>query len=96
VGELRDFTLSAANPYADSFASWIISRGKLAAKFHYRIEGDRLIGENDMTFGGLKVEKYRESDEAKKRIGLPLGLVVALLKDSRGDITFSLPLDGSR
>lgn len=95
VGELRDFTLSAANPYADSFASWIISRGRLAAKVHYRIEGDRLIAEHDMTFGGLKVEKSRESDEATKRIGLPLGLVVALLKDSRGDITFSLPLDGS-
>jgi len=35
------------------------------------------------------------SDEAKRKIGVPLGLAVALLKDSDGDIDFSLPLTGT-
>jgi hypothetical protein len=94
VGELRDFRLASANPYAESLTSWIIQRGRLTTKVHYRIEGDRLIAEHDVNLGGLQVQSARESDEAKRRIGLPLGLAVALLKDSRGNIDFKIPLDG--
>src|SRR5262249_2292058 len=36
VGELRDFALASTNPYADSLTSWIVQRGKLTAKVHYR------------------------------------------------------------
>ncbi len=95
VGELRDFTLPSANPYAEYFTSWIVERGKLTAKVHYRIQGDRLIANHDVTFGGLKVQQAKQSDEAKRRLGLPLGLIVSLLKDSRGDIDFTLPLSGN-
>jgi hypothetical protein len=95
VGELRNFDLTSANPYADSFTSWVVERGTLAAKIHYRIEGDRITAEHDVNFGGLKVAKGKGDDEAKKRLGLPLGLVVGLMKDSRGNIDFDLPLSGS-
>src|SRR5262249_15466438 len=95
VGELRDFTLSAANPYADNLTSWVVQRGKLTAKVHYRIDGDRLSAEHGVKFAGLNVQKARESDEAKQKLGVPLGLAVALLKDSRGDIDFEVPLHGT-
>jgi hypothetical protein len=95
IGELRDFALTSANPYADSLTSWVVQRGKLTARVRYRIEGDRLSAAHDVKFGGIQVEQSQASDEAKRRIGLPLGLVVALLKDSRGDIDFSLPLHGT-
>ncbi|HVQ75115.1 MAG TPA: DUF748 domain-containing protein [Candidatus Binatia bacterium] len=95
VGELRDYTLATANPYADSQTSWIVERGKLAAKIHYRVEGDVVTAENELTFGGLHVRRSGESDEVKKRIGLPLGLIVGLLKDTRGDINFNVPLRAS-
>ncbi|HUG35465.1 MAG TPA: DUF748 domain-containing protein, partial [Candidatus Limnocylindrales bacterium] len=95
VGEIRDFQLASANPYADSLTSWIVERGKLQAKVHYRVEGDRITAEHDVNVGGLKVAKTEGADEAKKRLGLPLGLIVGLLKDSRGNIDFNLPLQGS-
>jgi hypothetical protein len=69
--------------------------GTLAAKVHYRVEGDRLTAERDVNFGGLKVAKGKGDDEAKKRLGLPLGLIVGLMKDTRGDIDFDLPLSGT-
>jgi len=95
VGELRNFDLTSANPYTDSFTSWIVERGKLAAKIHYRVEGDRITAEHDVNFGGLKVAKAKGDDAAKKRLGLPLGLVVGLMKDTRGNIDFDLPLSGT-
>lgn len=95
VGELRDFTLASVNPYAESFLSWFIRRGKLAAKVHYRLERDRFTGTHDILVGNLQVAPAAQTDEVKKRLGLPLGLIVAVLKDHRGDITFSLPLSGN-
>ena len=95
VGELRDFSLASANPYADSFLSWIIRRGRLAAKVHYRVEQDRISGQNDVVVRNLEVARGAAGDEVQRRIGLPLGLIVALLKDTRGNITFSVPLSGS-
>ena len=95
IGELRNFDLTTANPYADSYTSWIVQRGTVAAKVHYRIEGDRLTAEHDVNFGGLKIAKGPGDDEAKKRLGLPLGLIVGLMKDTRGNIDFELPLSGT-
>jgi uncharacterized protein involved in outer membrane biogenesis len=95
VGELRDYALASANPYSDQLTSWIIRQGKLAAKVHYRIEGDRLTAEHEVNFGGLSVDRSRGSDEAKRRLGVPLGLAVAMLKDSRGNVDFTIPLRGT-
>jgi hypothetical protein len=95
IVELRDYALSGANPYAESLTSWVIQRGKLQAKIHYSIEGDRISAEHDLDFKGLRVAKSREVDLAQRRIGVPLGLAVALLKDSHGDIDLSIPLHGT-
>jgi Domain of Unknown Function (DUF748) len=95
VGELRDFSVASANPYANSFLAWIAKQGKLGMKVHYRIEQDRLIGENEIVVRNLQVAKGAESDEVQRRLGLPLGLIVALMKDSRGDINFEVPISGS-
>ena len=37
----------------------------------------------------------RDSDEVKKRIGLPLGLIVALIKDGNGNIHVNVPITGT-
>jgi hypothetical protein len=94
VGELVDFPLASTNPYAQS-TGWIVERGRLTAKIHYRIEGDQLVADHDLLVSNLKVEQAREGDEVARRIGLPLGLIVALLKDSSGDIDFAVPIKAS-
>ena len=95
VGELKKFTLPAANPYVDSVLAWIIRRGELTAKLEYRIEKDKLEAKNDILVGNLRVAPSRASDEVKKRIGLPLGLIVALIKDGNGNIHVNVPITGS-
>jgi hypothetical protein len=95
VGELRDFSLASTTPYTDSLLSWIVRRGRLGVKVHYRVEEDRISGTNDLVVRNLEVARGGTADEVQRRIGIPLGLVVALLKDTRGDITLSVPLQGS-
>ena len=94
VAELRDFSLASANPYADGLIAWTVQSGRLQAKIHYEVEGDRITATHALELKGLRVEKSRESEDAKRRIGVPLGLAVALLKDSDGNIDFTFPLTG--
>jgi hypothetical protein len=95
TGELRKFALPAANPYMDSLLAWIIRRGELTAKLEYKIDQDKLDAKNDILVGNLKVAPSRASDEVKKRIGLPLGLIVALIKDGDGNIHVNVPISGT-
>jgi hypothetical protein len=95
VGELKKFALPAANPYVDGLLAWIIRRGELTAKLEYKIEQDKLDAKNDILVGNLKVAPSRASDEVKKRIGLPLGLIVALIKDGSGNIHVNVPITGT-
>ncbi len=95
AGELRDFTLPAVNPYADHAISWIIQRGRLAAKVAIKLEGDQLTARNEMVVADLTVAPSQQSDEVRKRLGLPLGLIVALIKDGQGLIKINVPIAGN-
>jgi hypothetical protein len=94
TGELRDFTMASANPYADNAIAWIFQRGKLAARVHYRIEKGQLTAENEIVVANLQVEPSRAEDEVKKRLGVPLGLIVALVTDANNGIRVNVPLSG--
>ncbi|HEX9747720.1 MAG TPA: DUF748 domain-containing protein [Methylomirabilota bacterium] len=95
AGELKQFTLAAANPYMDSMLAWMIRRGELTAKLEYKIEQGKLDAKNDILVGDLRVAPSRASDEVKKRIGLPLGLIVSLIKDGSGNIHVVVPITGT-
>jgi hypothetical protein len=95
VGELKKLALPAANPYMEGMLGWIIRRGELTTKLEYRIEQGKLDAKNDILVGNLRVSPAKESDEVKKRIGLPLGLIVALIKDGDGNIHVNVPITGT-
>jgi uncharacterized protein involved in outer membrane biogenesis len=94
TGELRDFSLASVNPYADSFVSWIVDRGKLGVRFHYRIERGQLEASNEIFVDNIHVAPSRQDDEVKKKVGLPLGLIVALITDANNDLKIDLPMSG--
>jgi len=94
TGELRDFSLASVNPYADSFVSWIVDRGKLGVRFHYRIERGQLEATNEFLVDNIHVAPSRQDDEVKKKVGLPLGLIVALITDANNDLKINLPMSG--
>ncbi|HEX7215453.1 MAG TPA: hypothetical protein VF578_14675, partial [Methylomirabilota bacterium] len=75
--------------------AWIIRRGELTAKLETTIDGEKLDAKNDILIGNLKVARSRPSEEVKNRLGLPLGLVVALIKDGDGNIHVKIPITGT-
>jgi hypothetical protein len=93
-GELRQFTLPRANPYFRQVFDWFLKRGSVSNKIHYRIVGSDLTADNRIQIQRLGVEKDKSPIESDKKIGLPLGLIVAMITDSRGNIEFALPISG--
>lgn len=94
-GELRDFKLAQVNPYATSAIAWIIDRGKLGVKFRFHVERDQLEASNEIVVQDLHVQPTPKEDEVKKRIGLPLGMIVALITDGDNGLRVNLPMSGS-
>ena len=95
AGELRNFGLPSVNPYADNAIAWVIERGKLGVKLHYIVEKNQLIAQNEIIVENLHVARSRAEDEVQKRIGLPLGMIVALVTDSDNGIRVNLPMKGT-
>jgi hypothetical protein len=95
AGELRDFAVPRTNPYAREHLGWFARTGSLTASVEYRIVRNRLEATNEIVVQRLNVDRVPGGDGAvKDRLGLPLGLVVSLLKDARGEIRLAVPVSG--
>jgi uncharacterized protein involved in outer membrane biogenesis len=96
AGEIRDLDLPAVNPYSNKAIAWLIQQGDLKYKFTVKVENDQLTATNQVVVSKLRVAKaMRVDDQVKSRLGLPLGLIVALIKDSDGNIVLNVPISGS-
>jgi hypothetical protein len=93
-GDLRRFAVPRANPYLQRHIAWRAEEGFLATTLTCRIQGDALEARTDLRLSRLQVTRAAGEDESQARIGLPLGLVLALMKDARGDIRMSVPVGG--
>jgi hypothetical protein len=90
TGTLRDFPAPRTNPYVRHHTAWAIERGEVRTDVHYRIVGDELEATNRLVVERLAVTQL----EPEARVEIPLGLVVSLLKDRRGDIRLTVPVRG--
>jgi hypothetical protein len=95
VGELRGLQLAGFNPYTAPAIGWVVERGELAYTVRFTLDGDALEAANDVVVGQLRVVPARGADEVERRIGLPLGFLVALAKDGNGEIRVNIPVAGS-
>jgi Domain of Unknown Function (DUF748) len=95
TGETRDLQVNRLNPYLEHFVGWNATSGRLSTKIVCRLNTGDLRAANEIHLGRLQVVRAGRDDAARERIGLPLGLIVGLLKDSRGDIKLSLPVGGN-
>jgi Domain of Unknown Function (DUF748) len=93
-GELREFAVPRTNPYLLNQAAWEARDGWLTTKLHGRLDGDNLDAKTEILLRRLQVARVGGHDEAQARIGLPLGMLVSLMKDRRGDIHLALPVGG--
>jgi hypothetical protein len=63
-------------------------------RFHYRVERGQLAASNEIFVDDIHVAPSRQDDEVKKKVGLPLGLIVALITDANNDLKINLPMSG--
>lgn len=89
--EFRNLVMSELSPYSIEFAGQKIAEGKLDLDLVYRIDNNQLDGQNAIVMRDLVLGEKVDSPDAAS---LPLGLAVALLKDSNGVIDIDLPVQG--
>lgn len=93
-GELREFAVPRTNPYLLNQVAWEARDGWLTTRLSCRIDGANLDAKTEIVLSRLQVARASGHDEAQARIGLPLGMIVSLMKDRRGDIRLALPVGG--
>ncbi|MGH7332601.1 MAG: DUF748 domain-containing protein [Candidatus Rokuibacteriota bacterium] len=93
-GELHQFALPRTNPYFRQVFDYFLKQGSITNTIHYRIVGSELTADNQIKIQRLSVARDTSPIESDRKIGLPLGLIVAMVTDSRGNIEFDLPVSG--
>jgi hypothetical protein len=92
--EVRDLAMPRLNPYLRHYAGWKATGGRLSTKVVCRVKGDELHATSETNLAHLTVVRVARDEAGEHRLGLPLGMLVALLKDRHGDIKLSLPIGG--
>ena len=93
-GDLRGFAIPRTNSYLVQQVAWEAREGWLTTAIRCRIDGDALDARTEIQVSRLQLARAGADDQAQARIGLPLGMLVALMKDARGDIRVTLPVRG--
>jgi uncharacterized protein involved in outer membrane biogenesis len=89
--EFRNLLMPSLSPYTVQFAGREIDEGKLDLDLSYKIDQAQLHGQNSVVLSDLVLGAKVDHPDAAS---LPLGLAVALLKDSNGVIDLDLPVEG--
>lgn len=89
--EFKRVELTALTPYSGKFAGYRIQKGRLNLALHYQINRGQLNASNSVLLEQLQLGEQVSSADA---VDLPVRLAVAMLKDSKGNISISLPVTG--
>ena len=87
----KNLDMKSFTPYSGKFVGYAIKGGKLSMDLSYKIRKGLMEGDNKINLDSLTLGEKIESDEA---INVPLGLAIAILKDSHGQIDINLPVSG--
>ena len=79
-------------PYSGTYAGYAIERGLLNVDLQYKLEDNRMQGDNRIVVDQLKLGERIESERA---VDLPIELALALLTDANGVIDLAVPVSGS-
>ncbi|MEQ1628650.1 MAG: DUF748 domain-containing protein [Nitrospira sp.] len=84
--------LTTAGPYSGKYVGYSIRKGKLFLDLAYKLSQHELEAENKVLIDQLGFGEKTESSDATS---LPVPLVIALLKDRKGQIAIDLPVRGN-
>ncbi|MFQ5521029.1 MAG: DUF748 domain-containing protein [Candidatus Methylomirabilia bacterium] len=92
-GTLDNYELSRLNRYAEKYVGYRIRRGKVTTKGKYKYTAGKLSSTNEITLRKIQLGK-KVGPEFEKRVGIPLGLALAILEDANDEIHLSVPVNG--
>lgn len=89
--EFKNIELTALTPYSRKFAGYRIKKGRLNLALHYQVSKGQLEASNTVLLEKLQLGEKVSSNDA---VDLPVRLAVAMLRDTKGDISIHLPVKG--
>ncbi|MFO0706101.1 MAG: DUF748 domain-containing protein [Nitrospira sp.] len=90
--KFENIDLTTAGPYSGKYVGYSIRKGKLFLDLAYKVSQKELEAENRVLIDQLGFGDKTDSPDATS---LPVPLVVALLKDRKGQIAIDLPIRGN-
>ena len=93
-GEVEQLSLAPFNSYLAPHLGYRVRNGTLSLNFDLVIPGDRIQADATVTLHDLGLGDSQGSSALEKQVGLPLSLMIALLKDLNGNIDLHLPVEG--
>lgn len=88
----RNLEMARLTPYTIQFAGYAIDGGRLDMDLQYRLDRQQMDGQNNIVIREIELGDKVENEDGTS---LPLGLAVALLKDTEGNIEVDVPVEGN-
>lgn len=93
-GRVQKVSLARFNSYLEPSLGYRINKGAVTVTWDLVLPGDRLRANMQVTLHNINLGGRSHSSELEQQVGLPLTLVIALLKDLNGNINLNLPVEG--
>jgi len=93
-GQVERMSISRFNAYLAPSLGYRIEKGAISATWDLVLPGDRLQANMQVTLHDLGLGGKQNPSVLEQQVGLPLTLVLGLLKDLNGDISLQLPVSG--
>ena len=93
-GKVEKMSLPRFNSYLEPGLGYRVKKGTVSATWDLVLPGDRVQANMTVTLHDINLGGKQQVSELEQQVGLPLVLVIALLKDLNGDINLQLPVNG--
>jgi hypothetical protein len=89
--KFQNIDMTNLSPYTGKFIGYELKKGKMNVELDYKINESQMQGGNRIILKQMTLGEEVESEDA---ISAPVGLAIALLKDSDGVIDLDVPVEG--
>ncbi len=93
-GNIRKLSLARFNSYLEPSLGYRVKKGKVTATWDLVLPGNLVQANMKVTLHNINLGGKRNESQIEQQVGLPLALVIGLLKDLNGDIDLHLPMEG--
>jgi hypothetical protein len=92
----REIPLQQFNPYATTFSSYSIRRGRLDLATKASFGKGKYDTESTVTLHDFDLGSHAGDSLFKEQFGIPITMALALLRDLQGDIKLDIPVEGDQ